>query len=127
MQTTEIIELVQERTGNESTQTANDLLIAVLETLAELDLDGAQHDFGAQLPDEYSEVLLHTDRQSQEAFDATEFVRRVADRADITAGQAETWARATLSSLVESVTAGERSDVVQALPNDYAPYAKWDV
>ncbi|GAA2029075.1 hypothetical protein GCM10009720_06140 [Yaniella flava] len=127
MQTSEIIELVQERTGNESSTTANDMIIAVLETLAERDLDGAQQNFAAQLPDEFSEVLRHTDQQSQEKFDADAFVQRVAERSDISEDQSETWTRATLSALAESVTTGEREDFISALPNDYVPYARWDV
>lgn len=127
MQPSEIIELVQDRTGNESSTRANDMIIAVLETLAERDLDGAQQNFAAQLPDEFSEVLRHTDQQNQERFDADGFVQRVAERADISEDQSETWTRATLSALAESVTTGEREDFISALPNDYVPYARWDV
>lgn len=127
MQPTEIIELVQDRTGNETETVANDLIIAVLETLAERDLGGAQQDFAAQLPSEFSTVLSHTEQKDQQSFNANEFVQRVAQRADINVAQAETWARATLSALVESVSAGERADFVAALPQDFAPYAKWDV
>lgn len=127
MQPTEIIELVQERTGHDSAQPANDLLLAVLETLAERDLDGAQLNFAAQLPDEFGTVLTHADKTGQEKFDADEFVRRVAQRADISEEQSETWTRATLSGLVESVSAGERNDFVSALPADLAAYARWDV
>lgn len=125
MQTSSLIEVVQERTGNESDQVARDLLNAVLTTLAERDLGGAQSKFAAQLPEEFRDVLQ--DRDHPEPFDAEEFVRRVAERADITAAQSETWTRATLSGLVDSVTAGQRADFVEALPADFESYTIWAV
>lgn len=103
------------------------MILAVLETLAERDLVGAQHKFAAQLPSEFGALLSHTDQKEQEKFDANEFVQRVAQRADITVKQSETWTRATLSALVQSVSVGERNDFVSALPNDFVPYAEWDV
>lgn len=127
MQPTAIIELVQDRTGNESDTVANDMIIAVLETLAERDLGGAHSNFAAQLPNQFGTILSNADPQNQQDFNANEFVQRVAQRADISEEQADNWTRATLSALVQSVSAGERSDFLAALPNDFAPYAKWDV
>ena len=127
MQSTAIIELVQERIGDESETVAHDMIRAVLETLAERDLDDAQQKFAAQLPTEFGALLSHTEHKDREKFSANEFVQRVARRADISEKQSETWTRATLSALVQSVSVGERNDFVSALPDDFAAYAQWDV
>lgn len=127
MQTPELIELVQDRTGNVSSKVANDVLMAVLETVAERNLGGAQQHLAGELPVEYADVLRRGDAKAQEEFDAAELVRRVAERAGIAEQQSQTWTRATLSALVESVSTGQRDEFVKALPDDFYPYAMWDV
>lgn len=125
MQTTEIIELVQQRAVIESTEAANDTLIAVLSTLAERDLGGEHENFAAQLPAEFGEVLSQGDPKNKDNFDAEEFVRRVGDRLDTNTEDSQTRTRAALSALVDSVSDGEQADVLNSLPNDFSPYAVW--
>ncbi|HIW46203.1 MAG TPA: DUF2267 domain-containing protein [Candidatus Yaniella excrementigallinarum] len=125
MTTQEIIEGVQDRTAV-SEETANVLLEAVLSTLAELDFGRQKSEFASQLPDDLGDALRH-DRAKNEDFDAAEFVRRVAERTEISFEQSETWTRATLSLLAESVAPGQRESFVEALPHDIPDYTIWDV
>lgn len=125
MQTTEIIDLVQQRAGLASTEAANDAVVAVVETLAERDLGGEQGNFAAQLPKELGEVLSQGDSKNREQFDAAEMVRRVGERLGTTEEQSEARVHAALSALAASVSDGERLDFLNALPNDFSPYAVW--
>lgn len=127
MQTTELINVVQQRADIESTEAANDTLIAVLTTLAERDLNGEHENFAAQLPKEFGEVLLHGDAKDKETFDAEEFVRRIGERLGTTSEQTEARTRAAFSALVEGVSDGEQLDLLNSLPNDFSPYAIWQV
>jgi uncharacterized protein (DUF2267 family) len=120
-----INDLVQQRIGLDQPDTAERLLQAVLETLAERDLSGAHASFAAELPPAYGQILNNPDRTSREEFSDEEFVRRVAERADIPLQQSKTWARAALSALVENVPALERERFVTALPDDLVGYTEW--
>ncbi|GAA2029099.1 hypothetical protein GCM10009720_06180 [Yaniella flava] len=125
MQTTEILELVEQRAELASNQEANDTMIAVLETLAERELDGEHDNFAAQLPKEFGELLTKGDPKDKDNFDAEEFVRRVGQRLDTTSDQSEKRTQAALSALIESVSDGERVDMLNKLPKDFSPYAVW--
>ena len=125
MTTPEIVEGVQDRTGV-SEGTANVLLEAVLSTLGELDLSGQKSEFADQLPDDLGDALRH-DGVKHEDFDGAEFIRRVAERTEISFEQSETWTRATLSLLAESVSPGQRESFVEVLPHDIPDYTIWDV
>lgn len=125
MTTQEIVEGVQDRAGV-SEQTANRLLNAVLSTLGELDLGRQKSEFADQLPDDLGDALRH-DGVKKEDFDAAEFIRRVAELAEISFEQSETWTRATLSLLAENVSTGERENFLEALPHDIPDYTIWDV
>src|SRR5690625_502896 len=127
MQTPELIELVQDRTGNVTSKVANDVLMAVLATVTERNLGGAQQHLAGELPVEYADVLRRGDANAHEEFDAAELVRMVAERAGIAAQQSQTWTWPTLSALVESVSTGQRDEFLKALPDDFYPYAMWDV
>lgn len=127
MHMNDMIETVQKRAGIDSTQAANDTLIAVAQTLAERDLAGEQQDFAAQLPEELKTVMTQTATKSQEKFDATEFLDRVGARLGTSAQQSETRVQAALSVMLEGVSDGERLDMLNALPNDFTPYAVWNV
>lgn len=126
MQMTEMIEVVQQRASVDSTAAANNTLVAVAETLAERDLDGAQENFAAQLPDELGLVVNMGDAKTQEAFDSADFVRRVGQRLGISEEQSQTRTHAALSIMLEAVTEGERKDIISALPDDFLPYTAWD-
>src|SRR5699024_4323300 len=80
MQSTELVNDVQQRADIESTEAANDTLIAILTTLAERDLEREHENFADQLPKEFGEVQLHGDPKDKETFDAEEFVRRIGER-----------------------------------------------
>src|SRR5690625_6871911 len=127
MQTPKLMELVHDGTGNVASKVANVVLMAVLATVAERNVGGAQQHLAGELPVEDADVLRRGDAKAQEEFDAAELVRRVAERAGIAEQQSPTWTRATLSALVESVSTGQRDEFVKALPDDFYPYAMWDV
>lgn len=126
MQMTEIIDVVQQRADIDSTQAANDVLLAVAETLAERDLDDAQSNFAAQLPQELGAVLNMGADKNQEKFDAEEFVTRVGQKLDISEAQSRKQTHAALSAMLEGVSDGERVDVLNTLPDDFTPYATWN-
>lgn len=127
MQANAIVDLVQQRIGQDSPETAERLIQAVLETLAERDLGGAHASFAAELPPQFGQILENPDRTSRETFPVEEFVRRVAERAEISELQSRTWARAALTALVESVPTEERNRFVSAFPDDLADYTHWVV
>ncbi len=127
MATNAIVDLVQQRIGQDSPETAERLINAVLETLAERDLNGAHTSFAAELPPEYGAILDNPDRKTREHFDVDEFIRRVAERANISEPQSETWARAALTALVENVPTEERNRFVAQFPDDLADYTHWVV
>ncbi|GAA4476972.1 hypothetical protein GCM10023190_15590 [Enteractinococcus fodinae] len=127
MATNAIVDLVQQRIGEISPETAERLINAVLETLAERDLSGAHTGFAAELPPEYGAILNDPDRTSHEHFDVEEFIRRVGERANVSYPQSETWTRAALTALVENVPTEERNRFVSHFPDDLADYTHWVV
>ena len=127
MQMTDMIGLVQQRADIESTQAANDTLLAVAETLAERDVDGEQANFAAQLPQELGSVVNMGASKNQEKFDAEEFVSRVGTKLDISEAESRKHTHAALSAMMQGVSDGERLDMLNALPTDFTPYATWNV
>jgi len=126
MPTTTIIEAVQDRTGIESAENAHELIVAVLSTLNELDLGGQQSQLAGELPNEFGGLLRQAGTR-KEQFGADEFINRVAQRMDISPEQSETWTRAALSLLVESVPTVNRESFRSALSEDIYLYTIWDV
>lgn len=126
MTTQTILEEIQLRAGLDSPERARGLAIAVLANLNRYDLNGQEHGFAAELPQEFGEVLLNDTAQKEQP-KASIFVQRVADRVDISTEQSESWTRATLSLLVESVSPGQREKIIAALPEELKPYTIWDV
>lgn len=126
MQMTEMIDVVQARAGIDSNETANETLIAVAETLSERDLDGAQENFAAQLPEELGSVVKKGEKKDREKFDAEEFVSRVGERLGTSQRDTQARTHAALSTMVEAVTEGEQLDLLNALPTDFTPYAVWN-
>ncbi|GAA4476998.1 hypothetical protein GCM10023190_15680 [Enteractinococcus fodinae] len=125
MQMTEMIDVVQQRAGIDSNETAKETLQAVAETLAERDLDGAHDNFAAQLPEEIAPVITQGDKSSREKFDADEFVNRVGKRLGTSQKDTQARTHAALSTLAEAVSDGEQLDLLSALPKDLSPYAVW--
>lgn len=126
MQMTEMINVVHQRAGIDSNETANDTLMAVAETLAEREMDGAQENFAAQLPDELSTLINRGEKKNREKFDASEFVNRVGERLGTSGDEAKSRTHAALSTMVEAVSEGEQVDLMNALPNDFTPYSVWN-
>src|SRR5699024_875230 len=127
MQTPELINVVQQRADVASTEAANDTLIAVLTTLAERGVGGEDDNFAARLPKEVGGALVRGDPNDRETFDAEEFVPRIGERLRTNPDQTETRTRAAFSALVEGVSDGEQLDLLNSLPNDFSPYAIWQV
>lgn len=126
MQTTEIVERVQQRAGLDSSQEAHDTVSAVLETLALRDLGEERDDFAAQLPKELGEVLAVGDPEIKERFDASDMVRRVAKHLGATLEESQRRTHAAFSVLMEAVSDGEVEKLLNALSDDYASYAAWE-
>lgn len=127
MTTDAIVDLVQQRTGQDSPEIAERLIQSVLQTLGELDLKGAQKNFAAALPAPYGNLLLHPDEAERGQFSAEEFVHRVAQRSDISVAQSETWTRAGLTAIIENTPTQDRNRFVAALPEDLTHYTEWIV
>lgn len=125
MKTESIHQLVQERAGCESAQQAARCTAAVLGVLAHRNLGGEGDDFAAQLPDELAYIVRNPEGP-QEKFDAPEFLRRVGAELDVAEESAETTTHAVLSAVADSVTGGEKTDLLAALPEDLNGYAMWN-
>jgi uncharacterized protein (DUF2267 family) len=91
---------------------------ATLRTLADRITGGEAHDLASQLPTGLKESLAPVQEQA-EAFDLDEFVRRVAERADVGVEEARTGAAAVLTTVREAVSPGEFEDLLAQLPQDY--------
>jgi uncharacterized protein (DUF2267 family) len=91
---------------------------ATLRTLADRISGGEAQDLASQLPRDLQDALQPM-REEAEAFDVDEFVRRVAERAQVDEEEARTGAAAVLTTVREAVTRGEFEDIVSQLPQDY--------
>lgn len=126
MQTTEIVERVQQRAGLDSFEDANDTVIALLEALSLRDLKDEREDFAAQLPKEFGQVLTVGAPEVKERFDASEMVRRVGRKLGTTLEESQTRTHAAFSVLMEAVSDGQVENLLGVLPDDYASYATWE-
>jgi uncharacterized protein (DUF2267 family) len=91
---------------------------AVLQTLGERISAVQARDLVAQLPAELGPWLFTED--AGQGFDVDEFLRRVAERAQVDLATAQRYARAVLAALSQAVSAEEFADMVAQLPKDYA-------
>jgi uncharacterized protein (DUF2267 family) len=91
---------------------------ATLETLAERLAQGEARDLAAELPPEIG-AWLHTTTPA-DGFDSDEFLRRVAERADVDLATAERYARAVFTALGRAVSPKELGDMTAELSRDYA-------
>ena len=126
MQTTEIVERVQQRAELDSFDDANDTVVALLETLSLRDLKDERDDFAAQLPKAYGKILTADAPAVKERFDASEMVRRVSKKLGTTLEESRTRTHAAFSVLMEAVSDGQVTNLLDALPDDYASYASWN-
>lgn len=102
MTTDAIVDLVQQRTGQDSPEIAERLI-------------------------QYGNLLLNPDEAERGQFSAEEFVHRVAQRSDISVAQSETWTRAGLTAIIENTPTQDRNRFVAALPEDLTHYTEWIV
>jgi len=117
--------LVQ-RTAEVDGELAERTTRATMETLAERLLPGETRDLAEQVPDELARWL--SPRGQRAAFDAEEFVRRVAEREGIDVATAEKHVKAVFYALSRAITRDEFDDMVSELPKDYRPLlekARW--
>ncbi len=92
---------------------------ATLHTLAERLSPGEARDIAARVPGELREELSAGEEQRR--FHVDEFLRRVAERADLDQSAAERDAKAVLAALWSVVGAGEFADMRSELPKDFQP------
>jgi uncharacterized protein (DUF2267 family) len=93
--------------------------VATLRTLGERLSAGEARDIARQLPGDLGEAL-RTDTDAS-AFDAVEFVRRVADREGVDLDTAERHIRAVFVALVRTLSKQELDDMLAELPKGFAP------
>jgi uncharacterized protein (DUF2267 family) len=91
---------------------------ATLRTLADRISGGEAQDLASQLPARLQDSL-RPPREDAEAFGVDEFVRRVAERGDVSPDEARSGAVAVLTTVREAVSPGEFEDVVSQLPQEY--------
>ena len=125
MQLTAMIDIVQGRADLDSKDTAKKTLVAVAEALSEREMDGAQDNFAAQLPEEIATVVQSRDKSSREKYDADDFLNRVSQQLGTSGEETKTRVHAAFSAMVDGVSEGEQVDIVNALPNDLSSYAVW--
>jgi uncharacterized protein (DUF2267 family) len=114
----EFLTLVSEGAGLDG-DAAERATRATLQTLAERITRGEADDLAAVLPPALA-AWLHKPGPAAEAFDAEEFLRRVAERAGLDMARAESAARAVFTALGHAVPARELDDAAAQLPRDFA-------
>jgi uncharacterized protein (DUF2267 family) len=90
---------------------------ATLSTLAARITGGEARDLAERLPDAFQDDL-EKPREEAEAFDVEEFVRRVAQRAQVSPEEARTGATAVLITVREAA-GDEFRDALSQLPQEY--------
>lgn len=90
---------------------------AVLTTLGERIQADEAKDLAATLPMEIDRFL--TEAESEQRFDFTEFLERVADRADVDVAEAKLRSQVVVALVAEVVPEGEVDDIEDGLPADY--------
>jgi uncharacterized protein (DUF2267 family) len=92
---------------------------ATLETLADRIDAGEARDLAARLSPPLAAAMYTT--TPAEAFDAQEFLRRVAEREGVDVPTAQRHVPIVIEALERTVGEDEYRDMVAELPNDYAP------
>jgi uncharacterized protein (DUF2267 family) len=116
----QFLSIVQERAGI-GRQEAETLTRATLETLSERLSRGETEDLAKQLPPELARWLARSQAATPEPFDRTEFMARLASRAEVTPEDAERLAKAVFYALGRTVTTEEIADMAAELPKDLQP------
>lgn len=123
MKAHEFLSNVEERADLESADEARAATEATLRVLGSRLTEPEAEDLAAQMPEEFGSDLTWESRTEPESFDAEAFVGRVRERAEegprIDDPDAETHAKAVVSTLADAVGSGELSDVRAQLPGGY--------
>lgn len=121
MQYDEFISRVRDDGAIDDREHAEQATSVTLEVLGERLAGGEPSDLAAQLPSEL-EGLLDRHVGAAESFDVDEFFRRVAEREGrgCSPDDAREHARAVLTTLARSVSAGEVDNLRSQLPAGYA-------
>lgn len=122
MNTAEFIKQVQSRASLDSRDAAMKATQATLEALGQRLFGGEPSDLAAQLPRELAGCLRQGPKS--EAFDLSEFYRRISRKEGIEIEEASAHARAVIEVLCEAVTQGEIDDIRSQLPEDFAALFK---
>ncbi|GIF06532.1 DUF2267 domain-containing protein [Actinoplanes siamensis] len=96
---------------------------ATLRTLGERITGGEARDLAAQLPRELQDSLTSAPEKAEQ-FDLDEFVRRVAERAQVAPDDARHGVSAVFQTVEEAVSFGEFDDVMAQLPDEFGALAK---
>jgi uncharacterized protein (DUF2267 family) len=117
----EFIEAVQDQLGL-STDEAEAVVDATLETLAERISGGEVEELMSELPEELRPALERGNEESHGAarkMSLQEFVHEIAEREGATPDDAQKHARAVFRALRRAVDEDEFEDVVAQLPDEY--------
>lgn len=118
MQFSDFIDQVRERTGLDTSEDAERLARAVLETLGERLDRKVRNGVEAQLPNELKDVLLAR-AQNTDQYTLEEFYNRVGARADLNYRDATKRTQQVLAVLQEAIAEGEKMQILESLPAEY--------
>lgn len=119
MQYDDFLATVQERDNLDSREYAAAITRATLETLAERVQGDSANNLASQLPHELAVMLQRAPGSTGEQFPVDEFIRRIAERADIESDQAILQVRGVLEALSVSVSEGQVNHLWAELPGEY--------
>lgn len=115
----EFIFRVQERSGLETAEEARQVSQAAMTVLGECLTGEEAGDLASQLPAGLEEYLVREEGSERAAgLSLEEFYQRVARRAGIKSGEAETRSWAVAKALEEAVSEGEIQDLRSLLPDE---------
>lgn len=115
---TEFLDIVRDR-ADVSTPEAERTAEAVLKTLSEGISHGEAADLGNELPEQFRQVLLETERARAEPPSFDEFVSRVSERLEVDDHEALRRSQAVVAALSEVVGVDEVEDARDQLPPEY--------
>ena len=119
MQYTEFLDLVQQHAGLNSPARAATVTRATLRTLAERIQGDSANNLASQLPLGLAVLLRRPAGLTGGQFPVDEFVRRVAERADLESAEAIRELRIVLQELSIAVSQGQIDRIWAELPGEY--------
>lgn len=116
----EFVDRVREEADLGSDDEAREAATATLGVLGERITAGEAEAVAAYLPEEFAGALLEPGTPATD-LSVDEFAESVADRAGVEPDVARSYVRAVTAALAESIPDYEYRDVLDQLPDDYAP------